>query len=98
MTAHEPTEYGSADDPSMASGEHDHDPGQAELLFVAAAFTAMPVAVAITDRQGRVVRANDAMGRYLPLGVIASRHFDWYRLSDTSDPLPPESFPVERAL
>ena len=69
---------------------------------LALAFKMLPVGIAITGADGKVVMSNDVMDRYLPSQQIPSDDpanvTGWRSWDENGEPLPPESFPAARAL
>ena len=69
---------------------------------LSAVFDSLPVGVAVTDTNGAVVLANDAMQRYVPSRFMPSRDEErlarWTILDGDGKPVAREDFPGARAL
>ena len=69
---------------------------------LSAVFDSLPVGVAVTDTEGAVVLANDALRRYVPAGFMPSRDAArvarWTVLDGEGKAVAGEDFPGERAL
>ncbi|MGF6273148.1 PAS domain S-box-containing protein [Massilia sp. UYP11] len=69
---------------------------------LSALFDSLPVGVGVTDINGMIVLANDAMARYLPTGLMPSRDEQgsarWTIFGDDGVPVARDDFPGARAL
>jgi len=69
---------------------------------LSAVFDSLPVGIGVTDADGAIVLANQAMERYMPTRVLPSRdarrHASWTVFGTDGIPVGPDHYPGARAL